>query len=128
MSLLDDIRVTQRRPSGAVVGGIAALALAAAGGWWLGAASHSPAPALERDSVAAVGDLRLELEAGWIRAEAAPGPRVEGGQAYAPMPGLSARALLVTGPAADASLVPAALRTELPERLPAPRRATLADL
>jgi len=128
VSLLEDIRVAPRRPSGAIVAGVAALALAVAGGWWLGGASHSPAPVVAPDTVAAVGDLRLELEAGWVAAEAAPGPRVDGGQAYAPVPGLSARALLVSGPAADASLVPAALRAELPERLPAPRRASLAGL
>jgi hypothetical protein len=128
MSILDDIRVTHRRPSAALVGSVTAAVLAAVGGWWLGGATRSPAPVVAPDSVAAVGDLRLELETGWVAADAAPGPRVDGGQAYAPIPGLSARALLVTGAAADASLVPAALRGELPERLPAPRRATLGGL
>ena len=128
-SLADSVRVPERvRPSPAVVAGAAALILAAAAGWWLGGASRTPAPVVAADSVAAVGDLRLELEAGWVAAEAAPGPRVEGGQAFATIPGLSARAVLVSGAAVDATLVPAALRSELPERLPAPRRASLGGL
>jgi hypothetical protein len=116
----------RRRPSGAAVAGMVALAVAAAGGWWLGGASRAPVPQVAADTIAAVGGMRLELEADWVAADAA--PVVAGAQAFAPAPGLSARALLVHGEAVDATLVPAALRAQLPETLPAPRRATLGGL
>ena len=122
------LRLTDRRPSAAILGGAVVLAFAAAGGWLLGDLSRAPTPVVAADSVAAVGDLQLELEAGWVPAEAAPGPRVEGGQAFAPIPGLSARALFVTGKPVDASLVPAALRAELPKTLPTPSKAALGGL
>jgi hypothetical protein len=128
MMLPAALRVADRRPSGAAIAGTVALAVAGVCGWWLGDVSKAPAPVVAPDLVAAIGDLRLELEAGWIPAEAAPGPQVAGAQAFAPIPGLSARALLVTGRPADASLVPAALRAELPERLPAPSRVELGGL
>ena len=114
------------RPSGAAVAGMVALAVAAAGGWWLGGASREPAAPVAADTIAAVGGLRLEIEADWVPADAA--PLIPGAQAFAPAPGLSARAMLVHGEAVDATLVPAALRGELPAALPAPRRATLGGL
>jgi hypothetical protein len=127
MSLPVDIRATRvPRPSGAVVAGLAALAVAAAGGWWLGGVSRTEAPAVAPASVAVVGDLRLTLDPEWATADAA--PRVAGAQAFAPAPGLSARALLVSGSPVDATLVPAALRAELPENLPAPRKTELGAL
>ena len=127
MSLPVDIRAARLpRPSGALVAGLAALAVAGAGGWWLGGTSRPAAPVVVPASVAVVGDLRLELDPDWAAADAA--PRVAGAQAFAPAPGLAARALLVSGPPADASLVPAALRSELPENLPAPRKAELGTL
>jgi hypothetical protein len=116
------------RPSGAVVAGAAALVLAAAGGWWLGGASSEETPAASRDAVVAVGALQLGLEPSWVSADSVPGLPVAGAEVRAPAPGLPERALLVTGAAADASLIPAALRAELPADLPKPRRATLADL
>ena len=126
MSLPIDIRAARRRPSGALVAGLAALAVAGAGGWWLGGLSHAPAPAAAPDTVAAVGDLRLALDPHWV--PAAPERHVAGARAYEPAPGLPARALLVSGPPADPSLVPAALRSTLPDRLPAPRETTLGAL
>ena len=127
MSLPVDIRAARLpRPSGALVAGLAALAVAGAGGWWLGGSSRSAAPVVVPASVAVVGDLRLELDPDWAAADAA--PRVAGAQAFAPAPRLAARALLVSGPPADTTLVPAALRSELPENLPAPRKAELGTL
>lgn len=116
------------RPSGALVAGAAALVLAAAGGWWLGDASRQEVAAPAPDTVLAVGDLKLELDPTWVAADAMPGLPVEGADVLAPAPGLVGRALLVSGPAADASLIPAALRSELPAALPAPRRAAMAGL
>lgn len=120
------VEAQRARPSGAVVAGIVGLVLAAAVGWWLGGASREVPPPVAADTIAAVGGLRLELEAGWVPADAA--PLVDGAQAFAPSPGLSARALLVHGEAVDATLVPAALRAELPGGLGAPQRATLGGL
>ena len=111
------------RPPAVLVAGGCALALAAAGGWWLGGASRSPAPAVAPNSVAALGEVRFELEAGW-----APAASVDGVKAFAPVPGLPARALLASGPAVDTSLIPATLRAQLPDRLPAPHKATLGGL
>lgn len=111
------------RPPAALVAGGCALALAAGGGWLLGASSRAPAPTVAPNSVTALGDVRLELEAGW-----APAAPVEGLKAFAPVPGLPARAVIASGPAVDASLIPASLRAGLPDGLPAPRRATLGGL
>jgi hypothetical protein len=116
------------RPSGAMVAGATALAVAAAGGRWLGGASREDTPAPAGDTVVAIGALQLELESTWVRAESVPGLPVGGAVVVAPAPGLSERALVVTGRAADSSLIPAALRAELPAELPEPRRATLAGL
>jgi hypothetical protein len=111
------------RPPAALVAGGCALALAAAGGWWLGGSSRAPAPVVAPNSVAALGDVRLELEAGW-----APAAPVEGVKAFSPVPGLPGRALLASGPAVDPTLIPDTLRAQLPESLPAPRKATLGGL
>ena len=63
----------------------------------------------------------------WVPADAA--PLIQGAQAFAPAPGLSARAMLVHGEAVDATLVPAALRGDAPSRAcPRRRRATLGGL
>lgn len=129
MSTFTDIRVPDRfRPSGVLVAAAAALAVFGGVGWMLGGVSQPPVPVVESDSVTAVGDLRLELDGGWAPAGGRSGMRVEGGRTYAPIPGLQARALLVSGPSVDATLVPAALRAELPATLPAPQRATLGGL
>jgi hypothetical protein len=114
------------RPSGAAVAGATALLVAAAGGWWLGGATRDAAPV--PNAVATVGALRLEVEPAWVRAGAAPGLPVRDAAVMAPAPGLDERAVLVTGPPSDASLIPRALRAELPASLPVPRRATLAKL
>jgi hypothetical protein len=116
------------RPSGALVAGAAALVLAAAGGWWLGDTSREEVAAPAPDAVLAVGDLKLGLDPAWVTADSMPGLPVEGADTFAPAPGLVGRALLMSGPAADASLIPAALRAELPQALPAARRATMAGL
>jgi hypothetical protein len=108
--------------------GVLALAVAAAAGWWLGGAFRSPQPVSVADSTAGVESFQLRLSPDWTPAPAAPGPEVKGGRSFAPTAGLPARALLVIGPAADPSLVPAALRAELPERLDAPRRTKVAGL
>ena len=116
------------RPSGAMVAGATALVLAAAGGWWLGGASREQAPPPAREAVVAVGAFELGLESTWVSAASVPGLPVAGAEVLAPAPGLAERALLVTGPAADATLIPSALRSELPVSLPKPRRAALAGL
>ena len=116
------------RPSGALAAGAAALVLAAAGGWWLGDTSREETVGPAPDAVLAVGDLKLELDSTWVAADSVPGLPLEGADVLAPAPGLVGRALLVSGPAADASLIPAALRAELPAALPAPRRAAMAGL
>jgi hypothetical protein len=111
------------RPPAALVAGGLALALAAAGGWLLGGSSRAPAPAVAPNSVTTLGDVQLELEAGW-----APAASVDGLTAFATVPGLPARALFESGPAVDASLIPATLRADLPDSLPAPHKATLGGL
>jgi hypothetical protein len=116
------------RPSAAMVAGATALAVAAAGGWWLGGAAREDTPAPAGDTVVAIGALQLMLESTWVRAESVPGLPVGGAEVLAPAPGLAERALVVAGRAADSSLIPAALRAELPAALPEPRRATLAGL
>ena len=118
--------VRRTHPWGLVAVAAATLAATAAIGWGLGVAARPAPPAVAANVVAAVGDLRIELQNGWTPAEAA--PAVAGAQAYAPIPGVNARALLVHGPAVDATLVPAALRSALPATLPEPRRARLAGL
>jgi len=118
--------VRRSHPWGLVLVCCTGLALTAAVGWGLGVAARPAPPAVAANVVAAVGDLRIELENGWTPADAA--PAVSGAQAYAPVPGVNARALLVHGPAVDASLVPGALRSALPAALPEPRRARLAGL
>jgi hypothetical protein len=105
-----------------------ALIVAAAGGWWLGGATREETPALARDAVVAVGAIQVELESTWVSSQSVPGLPVVGAEVLAPAPGLADRALLVTGEAADASLIPAGLRAELPARLPEPRRWALAGL
>jgi hypothetical protein len=121
-------RIRSFRPSAAMVAAAAALAIAAAGGWWLGGATRDEAPATAGDTVVTVGALQLGLEPTWVSADSVPGLPVAGAAVLAPAPGLTERALLVTGAAADASLIPAALRAELPADLPEPRRAVLAGL
>jgi hypothetical protein len=116
------------RPSGAAFAGAATLALAIGAGWWLGGASHESAPPTAAPSVVAIGEMKVELESAWVPASATRGLAVEGAEVFAPAPGLAARAVLVSGPAVDASLVPSSLRPNLPTVLPAPRRATLAGL
>jgi hypothetical protein len=123
---LDGVRAF--RPSGALVAGALAAVLAGGAGWWLGGVSREQTPAPVTPTVAAVGTLQLELEHAWVRADAAPGLPVQGAEVFSPARGLAARALLVTGPAADATLIPTALRSELPGDLPAPQRATLGGL
>ena len=107
------------------VAGAGAVALAAAGlaGWWLGGVWSAPEVAAAPDPIVAIGDVRFGLPAGWT-----PVPASEDGLAFAPAPGLPARALLVSGPAVDRSLIPAALRESLPADLPAPRRTELGGL
>jgi hypothetical protein len=126
--LVDTATPRRSGPSRAVLAGVAAVAVAAAGGWWLGGVSRAPAPVAEPASIVTVGGVGLELDPSWTPAKASPGPDVEGGRAFAPAAGLHARALLVTGPVVDPSLVPEALRPELPAALPAPRRTRLAGL
>jgi hypothetical protein len=116
------------RPSGAMVAGATALVLAAAGGWWLGGASREDIAAPSRDAVVAVGDLRVAVDSMWVAADSVPGLVVDGAEILAPAPGLAERALLVTGAPSDASLIPSALRSELPADLPRARRAALAGL
>jgi hypothetical protein len=116
------------RPSGAVVAGVSALALAAAGGWWLGGASREETAPPARDTVLTIGALQVGVESTWVGAETVPGLAVDGAEVLAPAPGLAERALLVAGAPTDASLIPAALRAELPDALPRPRRATLSGL
>ena len=62
------------------------------------------------------------------RREPAAGMDAPGTATFAPTAGLPVRARLIAGPPADASLVPAALRSQLPAVLPEPRRARLAGL
>jgi len=104
----------------------AGVVAAMASGWLLTGALREPAVTARESSVASIGGVRLELSPVWTPGHAAPGS--PGVTIFAPAPGLAAQALIASGPAADASLVPAALRSVLPDRLPAPRRAGLAGL
>jgi hypothetical protein len=112
----------------ALFAGVALVAIAAVGGWWLGGVSRAPEPIAAPSSVLVLGHVEVEVDPAWTSSKAAPGPDVEGARAYAPAAGLPARALVVAGSVRDPSLVPAALRPELPARLPAPRRTRLAGL
>lgn len=116
------------RPSGTMLAGTLAFALALGAGWWLGGVSRDEASAPAPATFATVGDLRLELAPAWVRADPAPGLPIADAEVFAPAPGVAARAVFVTGPAGDATLMPAVLRAELPAALPAPRRARLAGL
>ena len=106
--------------------GLAVLAVASAGGWWLGGVARAPDPVAAPPPPATVSRIQVELPPAWTVAPAPPGSAVRGSQSYAPVAGMPARALLVSGLPADASLVPAALRAELPAQLPQPRRTKLA--
>jgi hypothetical protein len=109
-----------RRPRSSLPAAAALLAAAAVAGWWLGGVTRAPEPAATRTAGVTVGGARLVVAPGWSAVRAGTTAT------FAPVPGLAARALVAFGPAVDASLVPAALRGDLPDRLPAPRRATLA--
>ena len=115
-------------PSRARLAGLAAVAVAVAGGWWLGGVVRAPDRVEVAAPAVAVGGMQLEVAPAWTQAGAAPGPDAPGAESYAPVAGMPARALLVAGPAADASLVPTALRAQLPAQLPSPRRTKLAGL
>ena len=126
--LVDTVTPRRSGPSRALVLGIAAIAAAVAGGWWLGGVSQTPEPVASPTAVVTVGTVQAALAPEWSPAPAAPGPDAEGGRAFAPSAGLPARALLVSGPAVDASLVPGPLLSALGTDLPAPRRTNLAGL
>jgi hypothetical protein len=126
MTMLVDTRTA--RPAGSSRARLARLAIVAAagvGGWWLGTVVRAPDRIATPRPLVAVGPMQLALAPEWTRA---PGPDVRGAQSFAPVDGMPARALLVAGPAVDASLIPAALRAQLPTPLPAPRRAKLGGL
>ena len=115
-------------PSRAVLAGIAALVIAAIAGWWLGGTAGAPDAVQAPEPVVVIGGMQLEIPGEWTPARPAPGMDAAGMATFAPAAGLPMRARLVTGPPADASLIPAALRTQLPAELPPPRRARLAGL
>jgi hypothetical protein len=126
--LVDTATPRRPGPSRALLAGLVAVVAAVAAGWWLGGVSRTPETLDVPTSIVPVGQVRVEVAADWAPATAAPGPDAEGGQAFAPAAGLTARALLVAGPAADPSLVPPALRAELPDPLPPARRTKLAGV
>ena len=115
-------------PSRALLAGVAALALTAACGWWLGGAATAPDAAEAPQPIVVMGGMQLEIPATWTPARPAPGMDAPGMATFAPTAGLPVRARLIAGKPADASLVPAALRSQLPAVLPAPRRSRLAGL
>ncbi len=115
-------------PSRAVLAGVAALAVACVAGWWLGGVTAAPERVDAAQPIVAVGDMKLELPAAWAPARPASGADAPGTATFALAPGLPGRVTVVAGAPADASLIPAALRTQLPELLPPPRRARLAGL
>ncbi len=115
-------------PSRALLSGVAALALTAVCGWWLGGAATAPDAAEAPQPIVVMSGMQLEIPATWTPARPAPGMDAPGMATFAPTAGLPVRARLIAGQPADASLIPAALRSQLPAELPAPRRARLAGL
>jgi hypothetical protein len=125
--LVDTATPRRPGPSRAVLAGVVAVVAAVSAGWLLGGVSR-PHDAIDvPTSVVPVGQVRVEVAADWTPATPAPGPDAEGAQAFAPAAGLTARALLVSGPPADPSLIPAALRETLPDPLPPARKTKLAE-
>jgi hypothetical protein len=115
-------------PSRALLAGVAALAVAGIGGWGLGRMAGAPGSVEAPAPILVMGGMQLEIPGAWTPARPARGMDAPGVVTFAPAAGLPVRARLVTGPPADASLVPAALRSQLPADLPPPRRARLAGL
>ena len=115
-------------PSRALLAGVAALAVACVAGWWLGGLTAAPERVDAAHPVVAVGDMQLELPAAWAPARPASGADAPDALTFALAPGLPGQVTIVSGAPADASLIPAALRTQLPEQLPPPRRTRLAGL
>jgi hypothetical protein len=119
--LIDTDPAARAERSRVVAAGGVALVAAGLAGWSLGGVWGAPQTVAAPAPAVVIGDMRFGLPAGW-----APAP--EGGQAFVPAPGLPARALLVSGPAVDRSLIPASLRESLPADLPDPRRTELGGL
>jgi hypothetical protein len=126
--LVDTATPRRPGPSRALLAGFVAVVAAVGAGWWLGGVSRSPEPFDVDTAIVPVGNIRVEVASDWTPATPAPGPDAEGGRAFAPAAGLPARALLVSGPAAEPSLIPAALRDAMPDTLPAARRTKLAGV
>ena len=127
MTMLVDTRTARRPwPSRAVVGGVVCVAVAGAAGWAIGGSVGPPEPVAIPAPIVSVGGFEVQVSPAWSAAEAAPGPEVPGGRAFAPAAGLPARVLLVADKAAGPSLLPASLRAELGTSLPRPRRARVA--
>jgi len=114
-----------------VLGAALVLAAATALAGWLagGVATNEPAPKAPDLQPARVGSLDLQVSGEW---KAVPGGRdvkgFEPGSAltFAPIPGLSLRALVALAPAEHTSLVPGPLRDRLSDPLPKPTQARLA--
>lgn len=116
----------------AIAATVAALLLALAAGWLLrGAVTAAPAPAAPAAHPVDLGAIALTVDGGWTAAQPVAG--VDGldaasTKAFAPAAGLQARVLATIGPIDHPTLVPAALRALLPDRVGSPQPARLAGL
>jgi len=113
------------------VAGTVLLAVVAGLGGWLGRSATAPAPVAPPapPRTAALGSVGLSVPGSWRSApvKVAGMPALGGGvAAFAPVPGLSARAVLTLAPFDDATIVPARLRPLIGSAKPA--RATLAGV
>jgi hypothetical protein len=129
--------VASRPPAGAdgvgrapfLLGILATLAIGAAwlAGWMAPDAIRSEPPRLAPPRTVWVGPAQVKLNGAWERvrsgAPVIPGTDPAQTRAFAPYPGLAAFAVLTTGRAGDASLVPEGIRAALP-RAPGEPRAT----
>jgi hypothetical protein len=112
-----------------VAAAVVLVACAGLAGWaWRTATAPEPLPPPAPPRTVALGAVSVPVPGAW---EAA-GTRVDGvpdpgpqSAAFAPLPGLSVRALVVLAPTDDATLVPAPLRALAGG---APRRTTLAGM
>jgi hypothetical protein len=123
---------TRRLGGAAIAVTVAAVLLALAAGWLLrGAVTAAPAPATPAAQPVDLGAIALTVDGGWAASRSIAGMdglAAESTKAFEPAAGLQARVLATVGPIDHPTLVPAALRAMLPDRLGSPQPARLAGL
>ena len=111
---------------------VAAVLLALAAGWLVrGALTTTPGPAAPAAQPVELGTIALTVDGGWAAAQPVAGVHglaAASTKSFAPAAGLQARVLATVAPVDHPTLVPAALRAMLPDRLGSPQPARLAGL